>query len=149
MTMTNNITWRDITGLTDEQTDRLSKGGAVLTEADLLDTARDFVARNQLQAAMADVPAPAWAIRTGAWYDDGGHITRSLYGGEVVLDTVTARVAGEQDSGGALTAWVEVIENRGHDGGGMTAGQARELAAALVQAADELDRMTGDAPPFQ
>jgi hypothetical protein len=31
----------------------------------------------------------------------------------------------------------------------MTAGQARELAAALVQAADELERLTGDAPPFQ
>ena len=36
-----------------------------------------------------------------------------------------ARIAGQQDSGGALTAWVEVIENRGHDGGGMTAGQAQ------------------------
>ncbi len=32
-----------------------------------------------------------------------------------------AQIAGEQDSSGALTAWVEVVENRGHDGGGMTA----------------------------
>ena len=58
-----------------------------------------------------------------------------------------ARIAGEQDSGGVLTAWVEVIENPGTEGT-LNAGQARELAAALVQAADELDRLTGEAPPF-
>jgi hypothetical protein len=69
------------------------------------------------------------------------------YGTEVVLDTVTARIAGEQDSSGASTVWIEVIENRGTEGA-MTAGQARELAAVLVQAANELDRITGEAPPF-
>jgi hypothetical protein len=42
---------------------------------------------------------------------------------------------------------VEVIENRGTYGG-MTAGQARELAAALITAADELERLDSTAPPF-
>ncbi len=141
-------TWRDITGLTDEQTDRLSKGGAVMTEADLLETARDFVARNQLQAAMADVPAPAWALRTGAWYDDGANINRTVYGTENVFQTVTVRMVGEQDSSGASPAWIEVCENAGGECYALDAGQARELAAALVQAADELDRLDGTAPPF-
>jgi hypothetical protein len=137
-------TWREVTGLTDEQTAQLA-ADIHQTEADLIDIAKTMAERNQLQATLAHVAAPT--ARAGAWFDDRGHITRSVYGTEVVLDTVTARVAGEQDSSGVLTAWVEVIENRGSDGV-MTAGQARELAAALVQAADELDRLDGTSPPF-
>ncbi|CAN1549791.1 hypothetical protein MCEMAEM6B_02153 [Mycobacteriaceae bacterium] len=147
--MTDTITtWRDITGLTAEQAAQLA-AGVHQTEEDLLEMAQTMAERNHLQTTLAHIAAPARAHRAGAWYDDGARITRTIYGTEAVLDTVTARVVGEQDSGGALTAWVEVIENRGHDGAGMTAGQARELAAALLDAADELDRLTGDAPPFQ
>ena len=138
-------TWRDITGLTDEQTAQLA-ADTTQTEDVLLDIAQTMAERNQLQTTLTHIAAPT--ARAGTWYDDGANIARTIYGTEAVLDTVTARVVGEQDSSGALTAWVEVTENRGHDGGGMTAGQARELAAALVQAADELDRLTGDAPPF-
>jgi hypothetical protein len=143
--MTTVTTWRDITGLTDEQTLRLA-ADTVQTEADLLDIARTMAERNHLQTTLTHIAAPT--ARVSTWYDDGARIARTIYGTQVVLDTVTARVVGEQDSTGAVTAWVEVVENPGTDGG-MTAGQARELAAALVQAADELDRLTGDAPPFQ
>ena len=143
--MTTVTTWRDITGLTDEQTLRLA-ADTTQTEDVLLDIARTMAERNHLQTTLTHITAPT--ARAGTWYDDGENITRTVYGTQVVLDTVTARVVGEQDSTGAVTAWVEVVENPGTDGG-MTAGQARELAAALVQAADELDRLTGDAPPFQ
>ena len=143
--MTTATTWRDITGLTDEQTAQLA-ADTTQTEDVLLDIARTMAERNQLQTTLTHIAAPT--ARAGTWYDDGENITRTVYGTEAVLDTVTARIAGEQDSSGVLTAWVEVTENPGTDGG-MNAGQARELAAALVQAADELDRLTGDAPPFQ
>jgi hypothetical protein len=143
--MTTATTWRDITGLTDEQAAQLA-ADTTQTEDVLLDIARTMAERNQLQTTLTHIAAPT--ARAGTWYDDGANITRTIYGTEAVLDTVTARIAGEQDSSGVLTAWVEVTENLGTDGG-MNAGQARELAAALVQAADELDRLTGDAPPFQ
>ena len=143
--MTITTTWRDITGLTDEQTLRLA-ADTVQTEADLLDIARTMAERNHLQTTLTHIAAPT--ARAGTWYDDGARIARTIYGTEAVLDTVTARVVGEQDSSGAVTTWVEVVENRGTEGT-LNAGQARELAAALVQAADELDRLTGDAPPFQ
>ena len=138
-------TWRDITGLTDEQTAQLA-ADTTQTEGVLLDIAQTMAERNHLQTTLTHITAPT--ARAGTWYDDGANIARTIYGTEAVLDTVTARVVGEQDSSGAVTAWVEVVENPGTDGG-MNAGQARELAAALVQAADELDRLTGDAPPFQ
>ena len=138
-------TWRDITGRTDEQTAQLA-ADTVQTEEDLLDIARTMADRNQLQTTLTHIAAPT--ARVSTWYDDGANIARTIYGTEAVLDTVTARVVGEQDSSGAVTAWVEVVENPGtYDG--MTAGQARKLAAALVQAADELDRLDGTAPPFQ
>jgi hypothetical protein len=138
-------TWRDITGLTDEQTAQLA-ADTTQTEGVLLDIAQTMAERNHLQTTLTHITAPT--ARAGTWYDDGANIARTIYGTEAVLDTVTARVVGEQDSSGAVTAWVEVVENPGTDGG-MNAGQARELAAALVQAADELDRIDGTAPPFQ
>jgi hypothetical protein len=138
-------TWRDITGLTDEQTAQLA-ADTTQTEGVLLDIAQTMAERNHLQTTLTHITAPT--ARAGTWYDDGANIARTIYGTEAVLDTVTARVVGEQDSSGAVTAWVEVVENPGTDGG-INAGQARELAAALVQAADELDRIDGTAPPFQ
>ncbi len=141
---TNTTTWRDITGLTTEQTNRLA-ADIHQTDADLLEIAQTMAARNHLQTTLTHITAPV--ARTGTWYDDGQRITRTLYGTETVLETVTARVVGEQDSSGAVTVWVEVVENRGAEGA-MDAGQARELAAVLVQAADELDKLTEESPPF-
>ena len=144
--MTTVTTWRDLTGLTDEQTAQLA-ADTVQTDADLLEIAQAMVERNHLQTTYAHITKPT--ARVGAWYDDGETITRTIYGTETVMQTVTARVVGEQNSGGAIAVGIEVTENPGTDGAGMTAGQARELAAALLDAADELDRLTGDAPPFQ
>jgi uncharacterized iron-regulated membrane protein len=142
--MTTVTTWRDITGLTDEQTAQLA-ADTTQTEDVLLDIAQTMAERNHLQTTLTHITAPT--ARAGTWYDDGENITRTVYGTEAVLDTVTARVVGEQDSSGSITAWVEVVENRGADGG-MTAGDARELAAALLDAAAELERLTGEALLF-
>ena len=142
MTMT---TWRTVTGLTADQTAQLS-ADTIQTDADLLEIAQTMAERNHLQTTLTHITAPT--ARAGAWYDDGETITRTIWGTETVLDTITARIAGEQDSSGTITAWIEVVENAGHDGAGMNAGQARELAAALITAADELDRLDGTAPPF-
>ena len=144
--MTDTVTnWREITGLAAQQAAQLS-ADVSQTEDDLLDIAKTMAERNQLQTTLAHITAPV--ARVGAWYHDGETITRTIWGSETVLETVTARIAGEQDSSGTITAWIEVVENAGSDGAGMNAGQARELAAALITAADELDRLDGTAPPF-
>ncbi len=106
-----------------------------------------------------DIPAPADA--TGApsgWLEvDEGRWWRTYTARRAVLDfprpelpnhdgQVVIEVVGHQYSDG------ETVERYVHvNGGGMdelTAGQAREVAAALIAAAEELDKLNGDAPPF-
>ena len=142
-------TWRDIDGLTAEQTEQLTRGHAhnLLTEAELLDTARDYATDNQLQAAMAGIPTPAGAVSVNRWYDDGELTTRDVYGKGCNVGDVNVRIIGQQDSTGATVWHVEFDAVEGTVGG-VNAGQVRELAETLTEAAEELDRLNGDAPPF-
>ena len=146
MTTTNNpTTWRDLADqLTDEQVKKLG-AAAWMDPADLADVAHQYVKSNQLQTAMAHVPTPAQAHSTSRWFDDGQTVARTIYGREWQLATVTVRIIGEQDAAAVTKMGVEVRDHTDHD---MTASGARELAAALIEAADELDRLNGDAPPF-
>jgi hypothetical protein len=139
--------WRTVEGLTDEQTARLTAGTHMKPD-ELLDIARDYAAQNQLQAALADIPAPPGAISAGAWWqwhDEAA--TRTVYGNRWEVGNAVIVVMGEQSADGAARWQIEVQAVDGTNGD-ITAAQARELAAALVQAAQELDRLTGDAPPF-
>jgi len=63
------------------------------------------------------------------------------------FDTTTAGVAvdGFQDIEGVIVERSVSL----YDVNEMDANQARALAAALLAAADHLDKLTGEAPPFQ
>lgn len=129
-------TWRDIADdLTDEQFGRLD-AAAWMADEERLDVARHYLLTNQLQTTMADVPAPAGACRIGQWFDDGESVARTIYGHDWQLATVDVRIVGQQDSTGITVMGVEV---RDRTDDLMTVGGARELAAALLAAADELD----------
>jgi hypothetical protein len=145
----NTITWRDIDGLTAEQTEQLTRGHAhnLLTEAELLDTARDYATANLLQAAMAGIPTPAGAVRTTIWFDDGEVTTREVYGKGWNVGNVNARITGTQDSAGAIVWRVEFDSVYGTVGD-LTAVQVRELAEVLTEVTQELDRLNQDSPPF-
>jgi hypothetical protein len=140
-------TWRDLTEqLTAEQIQRLTDGRHMQPD-ELLDIARDFAATNLLQASLADVAAPAGTTKAGAWCADGTDTKRTVYAGLWHVGNVIVEIVGEQSADGAA-AWQ--IECREADStyGTITAEQARELALALTDAAELLDKLDGTAPPF-
>jgi hypothetical protein len=141
-------TWRAMADkLTPEQADMLSKGGHLMSEADLLDIARDYAAHNALQASLSHIAAPAGTTRAAIWFDDGQTTTRECFGRAWNVGDVNTRIVGTQETSGAL---VWRVEFDAVDGtlGALTAEQTREMVTVLIEAADELDRLTGDAPPF-
>ncbi len=145
--MTDTTIWHDITGLTTEQAEQLSQGGHLMPEAELIELAREMAQQNRLQASLAHIPAPAGAVHVTAWFDDGETTSRIIYGTAWNVGNVNARIIGDQDSDG-VTVWKVEFNAVYGTVGDLTAVQAREMAAALVHAADELDKLTGDAPPF-
>lgn len=144
MTETN---WRDIsTELTAEQITRL-ESAAHMSDADLTDIARNFARRNQTQAAHAHIPVPAGAVKAGDWFDDGERVSRAVYGTERLVADTVIDIAGEQDVDGT-TSYRILVQAREASEGALTAVEARAAAAALLAAADELDRLNGVTPPF-
>jgi hypothetical protein len=147
MTETTTANWRDITGLTAEQTNQLTAGANLMTEDELIELALQMAAQNHLQASLTHIPVPAGAVTVSAWYDDGETCTREVYGTAWNVGNVNARITGEQSSSG-VTAWRVEVDPVERTIGDLTAAQAREMAAAMLQAADELDRLTEESPPF-
>lgn len=145
--MTTTPHWRNVPGLTAEQTHRLTQSGHLMTEVEQLDTARDFAADNLLQASLAHITAPAGTVRTTRWCGDGDHTARDIYGKGWSVGDVNARIVGQQDITGA-TVWRVELDAVEGTVGGLTAVQALELAGVLTEAAEELDRLNGDSPPF-
>ena len=139
--------WRDLADqLTPEQIGRLET--ARWPDADeLLDIARDFAATNLLQVRMADVAAPADTLKTGAWGADGTDTKRTVYAGLWNTGNVIVEIVGEQSADGAVV-WRLECREADRTEGDLMAGQARELARVLTDAADLLDRLDGTAPPF-
>jgi hypothetical protein len=147
MTETTTANWRDITGLTVEQTVQLAAGTNLMTEAELIELARQMAAQNLLQASLTHIPVPAGAVTVSAWYNDGETTTREVYGTAWNVGNANARITGEQASSG-VARWRVEVDPVERTIGDLTAAQAREMAAVLVQAADELDRLTEESPPF-
>lgn len=106
---------------------------------------REHMRREQelLDARLADVPLPAGATTDG-WssvrHDDGDAIRSLLWS---VHDSPTSgigvEVAGSQDEHGVVEQFVAIYADYPQ----LTADQARELAGALNEAADALDRLAG------
>jgi hypothetical protein len=142
-------TWRDLTDqLTDGQnralgrieTDLLQRGAPPAEIADtLLEHARDHANHNLHDAAhFGHLPDPAGAQFVEHFEDDGhGGWSRRFDGTVRAVDDVHVQVVGAQHTDGRIERSVHVHAN----GVELTGGQARELAAALTEAADELDRL--------
>lgn len=146
---TGTTTWRDLADqLTAEQVANLE-----LVERDairyrqsadaLVRIAQSMIVTNLDQIRLGDIAAPADAIDTGLWEDDGdGGCQRSVIFWKHPGVPEAVQVIGEQHDDGTVTnrliygsADLEAID----------ASTARAIAAALVLAADELDRIDGGA----
>ena len=108
--------------------------------ARLLECAHDLAQANTL---FAHVERPADATRTLEWTSDQDDVwSRTFEGTLRAVDTAEtghpAKVltGGVQFSDATVTRSITVTANEG-----LTAGEARELAAALLEAADEIERL--------
>ncbi len=88
-----------------------------------------------------NVPLPAGATTDG-WHSitNDGLPSRSLEWSRHDTGTAGVSVDGWQDATGAYSKGVSVY---GIEGKAVTAVEARDLAAALIEAADELDKLDG------
>ena len=110
-------------------------------EGDLLDLARTYLERNRKNAEFADVPVPHGAEARFDWGPESpGEWRRSLVWGEYPtgIEDVYVLVSGMQKPDGTYTRQLGLFVD---DDVAMTAEQARTLAAALLKAADDLDRV--------
>ena len=140
-------TWRDLTDqLTPEQIGQL-ESARWPDDAERLDIARDFAARNLLQVSLADVAAPAGTTKAGAWCADGTDTKRTVYAGLWHVGNVITEIFGEQSADGSTVWQIECREADSTDGT-ITAEQARALALVLTDAAELLDKLDGTSPPF-
>lgn len=155
--------WRDVPGLTAEQIAELENEAKdpcpFLGGGDdwLLAKARHHQADNLLAAAfIGDIPRPPDARNVLRWQDNGdGRWYREFAGtsreaegeprpcecdgNEMGTVAGTVGIAGVQFSDGTVHRWVEHVWLRGEAG----PEDVRALAAALTEAADELDRIAG------
>ena len=108
----------------------------------LLFTAREFVGQNAAAALYADVPPPPEDGQHYPWEHDGdGKWFRFFAGTTRDLGKTTVTISGLQYADGTITRSISVDG----DDESLDATQARKIATALLDAADELDRLTGGA----
>ncbi len=149
MTDTDDIahTWRDladqltpapVTTLDRIEADLLARGApADMVAAALLDHARYHAQHNLDDAAMfGHLPAPAVTRFLNHFQEDStGNWLRRFDGAIQDIDDVRVEVIGIQHGDGTISRAVCV------NGEELTSGQARELAKALVAAANEADQL--------
>ena len=93
----------------------------------------------------ADIPTPNGAIRVDDWmlWDDTTWLrafdVQTFRDGRAIV-----YLGGTQDSDGTATYTIEIERS-----GDLTAIEARALAVLLTAAADKVDQLTGETPPFQ
>lgn len=145
----NATTWRDLADqLTPEQVDKLLEfeGRRPESQADLLEWARECSERNlddTLHFGHLDRPEGATQVYGCGERTDGRGWSREFTGTSRRVDGVSVRLNGTQFADGTVerTLAVGVDDLAAGPGGALTAAAARQLAAALIEAADELDRM--------
>ncbi len=142
------INWRDFTGLTTEQTaameehERMFLGHHPQADAILVEQAEYMAACNRIDADYAHVAVPVGA-HADRWVRENGEWSRSLEWAQVptTVAAVDLYIDGRQKLDGSHTSQVSLYS----DGTHLSGEQARALAAALVQAADDLDLLDGGA----
>ena len=140
-------TWRDladeltpvqVTTLDRIEADLLARGvPADKVAAALLDNARYHAQHNLADTAMfGHLPAPAVTRFLNHFEEDStGNWSRRFDGGIRNIDDVRIEVVGIQHGDGTISRAVCI------NGEELTSGQARELAKALVAAANEADQL--------
>lgn len=151
MKTTNPPTWRDYTDqLTADQIGSLEHAETRLSPpvaghpqgvAALAALAREMAETNAVDARYAGLALPAGAIANDGWtrHGDDGEWVRLIEWAVIPTHTpaVDICVDGRQATDGTFTRQVAVYAEDVR----LTAAQARDLAAALIAAADELDRL--------
>lgn len=136
-------TWRDMADqLTAEQRAILSALERAGDRPDtLLFTARELAAENLASVVMfSDVAPPPDAARLFGWQQDhGAGWFREFAGTTRRVGRIALHVAGRQFRDGRCERWL-VLSAKDFDE--LTPAQARDLATALCEAADEAERPT-------
>jgi hypothetical protein len=96
-----------------------------------------YAARKLLDALYADVAPPADATRVSAWDDVDGQVSRYFRGTKRGAK-VRVDIAGSQNADGTVAERVILIDACDAE---VDAAAARQIAADLLAAADELDRL--------
>lgn len=149
----NATTWRDLTDqLTPEQVEKLSAAEKCsgLPDAEkaetLLEWARDHAEQNlRDQVMFGHLERPEGATQVyGCGERSDGRFSREFVGTARKVNGVTVTIDGAQFADGTAERMLNVgVDDLAEGPGGVLDGdQARQLAAALVEAADELDRLS-------
>lgn len=129
-------TWRDLADrLTATQIAQLER-----LEHDephkLLEMARQWVAGKKTNAKpFDDVATPAGAVRTFAWQLDSNWF-RDFEGTTRRVGQARVHICGRQQADGSSRRWISI---HARHLSGLDAAAARQLAAALIEAADEVE----------
>ncbi|MGI9164589.1 MAG: hypothetical protein ACR2JI_16960 [Mycobacterium sp.] len=140
-------TWRDMTDqLTPEQVGLLEQleqdplpGGLLSSPAHHLAFARGWACENLEQSLHADVPTPAGAVEVDEWRKSSDGVRRRSFRSAVLSvdgDGITLEIHGSQDTDGRITGHVALL---GDGLGKLDPDAAREIAAALWEAADRIE----------
>ena len=104
----------------------------------LLEMARQWAANNTIAAVpLDDVAPPAGAVRTFAWQLDSNWF-RDFEGTTRHARQARVQICGRQQADGSTRRWI-AVRTRHLDA--LEPAAARELAAALTDAADEIERL--------
>ena len=148
-----NTDWRHFTDqLTAQQVEDLTAmeqaWGSQPGGADqLVAQARQHVEGNRNDARFAHIPAPAAAVRVYHWQLHTDHGWRRAFEGrDWNLSGASVWIEGHQYVDCSATAQVFIETDSTVEP--LNGDAARRLAAVLCEAAEEVDRCTGDAPPF-
>jgi hypothetical protein len=130
-------TWRDLAGqLTAAQITQLER--LECDDPQTLQKARQWAAKNMAaSASFNDVAPPAGAVRTFGWQRDSNWF-RDFEGTKRCAGQARVHVFGRQQADGSTRRWIAVYTRRLD---ALNASAARDLAAALNDAADEIERL--------
>jgi hypothetical protein len=131
-------TWREVadqlTAAQIAQLDRLERD----EPQTLLEMARQWAVENMTAAVPFDhVAEPAGAVRTFDWQLDSSWF-RDFEGTTHRSGQARVQICGRQEADGSTRRWIAV---RARHLDGLQPAAARELAAALADAADEIERL--------
>jgi hypothetical protein len=141
----NATTWRDLADqLTPKQQATLERyerdfaNHNIPPTAELLAIARDSAQHNLSDQMFADLPMPGGVQLAEHWQPDGDEWARAFDGTSRTVKDTDVWIVGEQRASGAINRVIHVYLGGTDD---LHSDDARQLAAALVEAADEIDRL--------